>query len=41
MPYQNILSLREIYYSRVIWIDSNIDNKENDRYKKSMRKEFD
>ena len=34
IPYQNFLSIKkEIYYSRVIWIDSNIDNKENDGYK--------
>ena len=40
MPYQNFLSLRKIYYSRVIWIDPNIDNEENSKYKESMDKEF-
>jgi hypothetical protein len=40
MPYQNILSIRKIYYSRVIWVDSNIDKIENDGYKNLMSKEF-
>ena len=41
MPYQNFLSIRKIYYSRVIWIDPNIESQENDAFKDLMSKEFD
>ncbi len=34
------MSIRKIYYSRVIWIDPNINNRENNGHKELMSKEF-
>ena len=40
LPYQNLLKIRPLSLSRVIWIDPNIQSKENHKYRLKLEDEF-
>ena len=40
IPHQNLLQIRQIEMSRIIWVDNNVHSKENLKYKQKLEDEF-
>lgn len=40
LPRQNLLAIRPIVFTRLIWLDANINTEENKKYAKKLDEEF-